>query len=145
MPIKTLKRIPHVTRDRIAIALVCLSFGAFGAAASIGINKLSDTTEVAQVEAESAKVVAKATANGAKQSCERFGNPLRKGLRDYFEDQLHQTEHPDPHLLERLNITPQEARELSQHSIHQLKYDINVRFADVPCDTQYSVPKTKGE
>lgn len=116
---------PHVARDKIAIALVCLGFGAFGAGGTLALNQLSKASDEA------------VTTSTLEESCERFGNPLREGLREFFEQELERAEHPDPKVLEQFGLTTEEAKELSAKRIAELKFNINVRFKEVPCDTIY--------
>jgi len=125
LPVKTARKIPRVTRDHIALALVCLGLGAFGAGGTVAIDRLATETE---------NSVDKQT---LEESCEEFGNTLREGLREFFADELERAEHPDPRLIEQFGLTVQEAKELSAERIGQLKYNINVRFKDVPCGKVY--------
>lgn len=143
MPIKTLHKIPKVTREHVALILVTLSISIFGVAAVLAINKISTTSRDANADARISKALSVAVIEGAHDNCVKFGNPLRKGLREYFQDQLDRLLHPDPRLLERFDLTAQEARELSAAQIKQYNYDINVRFKDVPCGKVYNVNRAQ--
>lgn len=125
MPIKTAKRIPRVTRDHIALVLVCFAMSAFGIVGTFAINHIDKQTEAAVNTATIVEV------------CKKYNAPLRTGLREFFESELERTEHPDPKLLEQFGLTVQEAKELSEERIEQLRYDINVRFKEVPCEKAY--------
>jgi hypothetical protein len=116
---------PRVTRDHIALALVCLGLGGFGAAGTILAKELADKQE---------ESVSKST---LVETCKKYNNPLREGLRESNEKELDRVENPDPRLVEQFGLTVQEAKELSEDRIGELKYNINVRFKEVPCEGTY--------
>lgn len=125
MPVKTIKRIPAVTRDHAALVLTCVGLSAFGGVVAVAVNAVSEQAD---------NSVKKST---LEANCEEFGNPLREGLRAYFREQLQNVKNPDPKVLARFGLTKEEALELSAENIEQLEHNINVRFAPVPCSQVY--------
>lgn len=80
MPIKTLKKIPHVRGDKIAIVLVCLGLGSFGAGGVIALDRVNSS-------ATSAKEIAEATKQAQLFACER-GNETRAALREEKNNEI---------------------------------------------------------
>lgn len=76
--------------------------------------------------------------NSLITNCEKNGNPLRAGLREEKESELHLAEHPEAKLLKALHITRIQAVELSGPTIKRLKYDIHSRYKPVDCQDTYS-------
>jgi hypothetical protein len=74
------------------------------------------------------------------ESCRTSSNPLRRGLREEKEDELHSREHPDPEILKALHLSRAQAIELAQPEIKKLKQDINVRYAVAHCAALYPYP-----
>lgn len=126
MPVKTLKKIPHVTRDKIALILVCIGFSAFGAG---GVAALTHLDEAASEK------VGKAA---AEESCEKFGNTLRLGLREYFNSEIKENEQIA--LFEKFfpDVPRPQLEAALQKQNARLRYNVKVRFKDVPCDSAYT-------
>lgn len=135
MPIKFLKK---KVRDRAAITLLCVGLGAFGAGGVAALDRVSTDADQASQEAAIAKSISSAVQHGVEESCERFGNSLRFGLRQFFKAELvkSQTTAFDKFFP---NIPQTVLDKARAEEANRLEYDIKTRFKDVPCKEQYAV------
>lgn len=136
-----------MTRVKLAV-VVLLALIALGGVASGGyLYAQGQKAEDAKQTSEEVRALVERVArfqlelrDSQVEACERSGNPLRRGLREDKQEELHQLEHPDPAALKALHVSRREAIKLSRSKVRKLKRDIHVRFAPAHCAKQYPRP-----
>lgn len=126
------------------------------AAALVGRSQLQ-AEQIGEQQARSAvqqhRIEALATANSALttslqraivESCEQIGNERAKVQRETLHEEIAAAEHPDPALLESLDLAPETLQRLTNEAVDRLEDRLaKVKITD--CTEQYQISPGSGD
>lgn len=78
------------------------------------------------------------------ESCQENGNSRARVAREQLHEEIKDAEHPDPELLDALNLSPEAIDRLTNETIAKLEDRLD-RVKLTPCATQYQISPGSGD